>query len=111
MKARAAYPRDTARNGCFLLGTGKLKPGARVVDTGRDLEDFPAHGRIVISENAIMALNSALGWVADPKYQTKLADVEAENAQLRAQLDEARQMLADVVRARELVETLEALTS
>lgn len=107
MKARDAYPRDTAFGCCFLLKSSTIHPGDKILDTGRDLEDFPPHGRICFSTQAVRAMVDALGMkIEDEKASRKIKAQDAEIARLQEQLAEARTALENVLRAAAIVEEI-----
>jgi hypothetical protein len=106
MRKLSAFPPDSVGGHCFI--TRKPRSTEGVIDLNVDLETLPAHGRLCIHPIAVRAMCDLMGWVPVDKADQKarLDELDRENAELRAQLDEARNALSDVLRARDLVDAM-----
>ena len=71
----------TAPGACFLTNTS-VGP---FIDTFLDIDELPVHGRVFLATSLIESLAGMLGWA--PKHEERLAELEAQNRNLRDELD------------------------
>jgi hypothetical protein len=99
MEARPAFPVDAVTGGDFVTGAYELRPGERVLDLGRDLDNLPAWGRLCVHEDTVKLMMEALGWRYDPDVRAKVQTQAAEITRLRKINKQMRDALVGVVEA------------
>lgn len=97
MQVRTRFPTGTARNADLITGKYEIKPGDKVLDLDRDLEDMPPFGRMCLHSDTVRLMATTLGWTIEEEASpSKLRKLQSTNDALRAELNELREALRSV---------------
>jgi hypothetical protein len=80
----------------------EIGEGEHVIDLDRNLDAFPAWGRLVMSEGAVSQLCQLLGWDISPRKAATIAKQRHQIALLQTENNELRDALRGVLSAAEL---------
>jgi hypothetical protein len=94
MKVIDAYPPFAVGGSCIVTKDYDVSGGKKVINLDIDVATLPARGVLCLSEKAVELMCVALGWDTDHDGFAKrkglaahVAELEAENAQLREALE------------------------